>query len=205
MKKPTHQKGFTLIEMITVMTIMALLAGIVVGSMGYVQGVQARKKAHAQIALLSKAIEDYKLDMGVYPGDLDTVSGTEYYGGQDANTPAGDHSNALYRALFYEGWDFIENNESKDIKARKIYVSHLDPRDNKQGWVKKIGATDSVKDTADYKILDPWGRPYLYRRGANAQNPDFDLWSTGKDGLTKTGNSAAELKHKDNRDDIRNF
>jgi prepilin-type N-terminal cleavage/methylation domain-containing protein len=204
MKNPKQPPGFTLIEMITVMTIIVLLAGIVVGSMGYVQGRQAREKAKAQIALLSKAIEEYKMDMGVYPGDEITTSPPGgYFGGQSANTEQGDHTNALYRALFYEGWNFIEKEEGNNFTSRKIYLVQLDPRDNKQGWVEKVAANGEVKP--DLKILDPWGNAYLYRRGTSAQNPDFDLWSTGKDGLTQTGNSDAQLKHKDNRDDIRNF
>jgi general secretion pathway protein G len=192
MKKPIHKPGFTLIEMITVMTIIALLAGIVVGSAGIIQGRQAREKAKAQIALLSKAIEEYKMDMGVFPGDDDTAE-------------SGDVSEDLYQALFKDGYDFTSPATPPDPwdKARKIYVTQLDPRENKQGWVKKIGASDTVP--VDLKILDPWGNPYRYRRGTNAQNPDFDLWSTGKDGLTQTGNTDAQLKHKDNRDDIRNF
>lgn len=201
MKKSKHPPGFTLIEMVTVMTIIILLAGIVVGSMGYVQGRLAREKAKAQIASLSKAIEEYKMDMGVYPGDAEALPGTGFYGGQSANTAEGNHSNVLYRTLFYEGWDFIENNTTDDIKARKIYLSQLDPRDNKQGWVTKASTTDTPLATLE--ILDPWGNPYRYRRGTNAQNPDFDLWSTGKDGLTQTGDTDSDLKHKNNRDDIR--
>jgi general secretion pathway protein G len=199
MKKPTHPPGFTLIETIVVMAIILLLAGIVVGSMGYIQGRQAREKAKAQIALLSKAIEEYKMDMGVYPGDPAPDSG--YYGGQTADTAEGKHSNVLYRALFFEGWDFIQNDQTGDHKARKIYLTHLDPRDNKQGWVKKVATNAEVKP--DLEIIDPWRKPYRYRRGTNAQNPDFDLWSVGKDGDTDEKNP--DIKLEVNRDDIRNF
>lgn len=192
MKKTKQPRGFTLIEMITVMTIIVLLAGIVVGSMGYVQGRQAREKAKAQIALLSKAIEEYKLDMGGYPGEENTDI-------------SGDVSEDLYQALFKDGYDYTNPVDPPATwdKARKIYLTQLDPRDNKQGWVTKLATTAVVP--ADLKILDPWGNSYRYRRGTNAQNPDFDLWSIGKDGLTQTGDSDAQLKHKDNRDDIRNF
>ena len=58
---------------------------------------------------------------------------------------------------------------------------------------------------AAQKILDPWGNEYLYRKGANAVNPDFDLWSKGKDGKTKTGTAAADMTSADMRDDIKNF
>ena len=44
-----------------------------------------------------------------------------------------------------------------------------------------------------------------YRKGSNAVNPDFDLWSAGKDGITKTTTSAADMNSEDMRDDIKNF
>jgi general secretion pathway protein G len=184
MKQSSYRPGFTLIEMIAVITIIILLAGIVVGSMGYVQGRQAREKAKAQIALLSKAIEEYKMEMGVYPGDDNTAD-------------TGDVSEDLYQALFKDGYDYINDSPTGTWdKARRIYLPQLDPRDNKQGWVDKLATTDTVPD--DLKIVDPWGNKYRYRRGTNARNPDFDLWSVGKDAKTNT----TEVKHADNRDDI---
>ena len=61
------QAAFTLIELMAVITIIVILAGLVVGGMGFVSERQAKEKAKVQIALLSKAIEEYKLDMGNYP------------------------------------------------------------------------------------------------------------------------------------------
>ena len=59
--------AFTLIELMAVITIIIILAGLVVGGMGFVTERQAKEKAKVQIALLSKALEEYKLDMGTYP------------------------------------------------------------------------------------------------------------------------------------------
>jgi len=203
MKNPGNKSAFTLVETVVVMTIVMILAALVVGSMGYVQGKQAREQAKAQIALLSKAIEEYRMDMGAYPGDPIPGSNTEYYGGDSADTASGENlSNVLYRTLFFEGWDLAENGNSDSNTARKIYVSQLDPRDNKQGWVTRLATNAAVPP--DLEILDPWGKPYRYRRGTNARNPDFDLWSVGKDGKTNTGSSDTDLKHEDNKDDIWN-
>lgn len=191
MMKSIRRSGFTLIEMLVVISIIALLAGLVVGSASYVRDKQMREKAKAQVALLSKALEEYNMDMGEYPGLAD-------------DTPEeGDVSEELYQALFKDGYDFTSPATPPDNweKARKIYVPLLDPRDNKQGWVEKVAAGAAVPP--DLKILDPWGKPYRYRKGANAQNPDYDLWSLGKDGKTNTGNGDADVKHKDNRDDVK--
>jgi general secretion pathway protein G len=199
MKTPfrRHAAAFTLIELMAVITIIVILAGIVVGGMGYVNEKQAREKAKVQIALLSKAIEEYKMDMGKYPGN-----GTGNIGG----TAGTGVSAQLYVKLFYEGYEYNNNPNRSDTdannpKANKIYLPELDPRNSKQGWVDSVTTATPPASTT---IKDPWGQEYRYRRGSNAQNPDFDLWSIGKDGLTRAGASDAP-NHADNRDDIRNF
>jgi prepilin-type N-terminal cleavage/methylation domain-containing protein len=182
--------AFTLIELMVVITIIVILAGLVVGGMEYANQRQASEKTKVQIALLSKGIEEYKLDMGAYPGTAD-------------NTPiAGDVSEQLYQALFKDGYDYTNPNTPPNnwTKATKIYLNDLDPRNNKQGWVT---TTTNAAPGANLKIIDPWGNNYRYRKGTNAQNPDFDLWSMGKDGKTNT--ATPSTTQTDNKDDIRNF
>jgi prepilin-type N-terminal cleavage/methylation domain-containing protein len=201
MKTPSrrHPAAFTLIELMAVITIIVILAGIVIGGMGYVNEKQARSKAQVQIGLLSKALEEFKLDMGKYPGTADNtgIDGTGV-------TPQ------LYTELFYEGYDYSkQSNPStwektvsgvKVPKATRIYLPELDPTSSKQGWVDP--ATDSTPP-ASRTIKDPWGTEYRYRKGSNAQNPDFDLWSCGKDAQTDTSNPS--MTSAKNKDDIRNF
>lgn len=182
--------AFTLIEVLAAITIIIILASIVIGGLEYANQRQDSEKARVQIALLSKGIEEYKMDMGVYPGT-------------DDNTAiAGDVSEQLYQALFKDGYDYTSPTTppSPWTKATKIYLTQLDPRNNKQGWVPKT--TASTPGT-NIKIRDPWGNGYRYRKGSNAQNPDFDLWSMGKDSKSNTTNAATT--EADNRDDIRNF
>ncbi len=199
--KTTPRKGssgFTLIELMAVITIIVILAGLVVGSLGYVSEKQASAKAKVQIALLSKGLEEYKLDNGTYPptGNLSTPATV-------SSTTAGN-SEVLFKALY---WD--SDNDGVGPPAdldQKIYIPDLDPATSKQGWTTGTAS-------ATVKILDPWGNSYLYRTAkgvppptgavpvnSNCQNPDFDLWSAGKD-----GKSNADTKIKEARDDIRNF
>ena len=204
--KITQRNGkaaFTLVELLAVITIIAILAGLVVGGTGFVTERQAKEKARVQIALLSKALEEYKLDMGNYPLTANTATGT------------GTSASSLYIPLFYEGYDYAKQNSpavwTKKVngvdfpKATKIYLPDLDPSSTKQGWVTLVtGATGIPPATTTVK--DPWGKEYCYRSAApltgtepNAatQNPDFDIWSWGKDGVS---DPVAKAK-----DDIRNF
>jgi hypothetical protein len=70
-----------------------------------------------------------------------------------------------------------------------------------------VTTTTAATPTATSTIVDPWGKEYRYRKGTAAQNPDFDLWSTGKDVDTNTSNPSLTTPATNNRnvDDIRNF
>lgn len=211
---PRHGKAaFTLIELMAVITIIVILAGLVVMGMGFVNERQAREKAKTQIALLSKGIEEFKLDYGFYPpGKKATVDGVSTVV-QDTTKQT---SNGLYISLYwdtdYDGKGAIKNTGDRDDEDQKVYVQQLDPNmkngaaKNAMGWIDTFGSGAIIKD--------PWGNAYNYRLGGtdpvtgkplntNAQNPDFDLWSFGKDGVSNTTNPS--LSDRKNKDDIRNF
>jgi general secretion pathway protein G len=170
----SRRGGFTLIELLAVITIIVILAGLVIAGLSFVQDKQSREKTKLQIALIGKALEEYKLDKGSYPSAVSA-------------TGAGQ-SNILFKALYLDG-------ANDGTKETKIYLAELDPSNGKQGWVEGGGAGSVIKD--------PWGSEFRYRTGADAVNPDFDIWSVGKDG--KTSSSSSSQNDKDNRDDIRNF
>lgn len=196
--KSNHRNGkaaFTLIELMAVITIIVILAALVISGMGFVTERQAKEKAKIQIQLISKALEDYKLDNGSYPASSNTADGT----GQ---------SSILFAAL-YMGYTPDGNPPANTDASNpaKIYISDLDPVTNKQGWT-----SGTVKK--DTKIMDPWGHEYRYRSAMGAAadggaakpndstiNPDFDIWSAGKDGKS----NPASASDKMNNDDIKNF
>lgn len=60
-------EAFTLIELLIVITIIGILAGLTLSTLGYVNKKAARSRAEAEVAALSAAIESYKLDYGSYP------------------------------------------------------------------------------------------------------------------------------------------
>ncbi|MDM7948593.1 type II secretion system major pseudopilin GspG [Hydrogenophaga sp.] len=64
----SRSHGFTLLELLVVMVIIGLLAGFV-GPRFFAQiGKSEVKTARAQIDSLGKALDQYRLDMGRYPG-----------------------------------------------------------------------------------------------------------------------------------------
>ena len=61
------------IELLIVMTIILVFAGLILATTGYVQKKGARSRAEAEIAAMSAALENYKADNGVYPSNLKTT------------------------------------------------------------------------------------------------------------------------------------
>lgn len=69
MKSRKRKPGFTLVELLVVMTIIGLLMGLVIGIAGAVNRGAAESQAKAQIADLMNEIEKFKSENGVYPDD----------------------------------------------------------------------------------------------------------------------------------------
>ena len=64
--------GFTLVELLTVMTIIAILAGLVLGTFKFVQEKAARSRAEAEIKAMEAGLESFKADNGTYPDNGET-------------------------------------------------------------------------------------------------------------------------------------
>lgn len=114
----SRARAFTLIEVLIVIAIMAILAGISFTGMSYVQRKQAESQATVQISLLSKALEEYKRDNGTYP-------------------PTGN-SNSLFQLLYWNG--------ANATPPGKIYLADLDPNSKKQRWINGAGSTATIVD-----------------------------------------------------------
>jgi prepilin-type N-terminal cleavage/methylation domain-containing protein len=72
MKRLAPSRGFTLIEMITVVAIIVLLAGLIISTAGYANRKAALERATNEIKALGTAIDAYKIDNGGVPQNKDT-------------------------------------------------------------------------------------------------------------------------------------
>lgn len=171
-----HAGGFSLMELVVVVAIIVLLAGLTMAGMSFINEKNAREKAKIQVKLVENALENYFNDNRSYPPSSD---------------PEGERGDeVLYKYLYYDGF------EARD-SGGVVYLPEADPENNEkagQAWMKGKGALA--------RIVDPWGNPYRYRSGdsPSAVNPDFDFWSCGRDGKTNP-----DPKHKDCLDDINNW
>src|SRR5881392_494353 len=85
--------GFTLIELILVVGIIIVLAGLVLSTVGYARKKGARARAETEIAALSAACENYKADNGIYPQE---ASSTDTLDPKMSGDPSAYQSAGLY-------------------------------------------------------------------------------------------------------------
>ncbi len=126
--------AFTLIELLTVIAIIGILAAITFGVMKGVQERAAVSQARVELAALAQVLESYKKHYGDYP--------------RVTTTTANDGALQLYQAL---------NGQ------RGPTGTVLNPRQKAFLEADRFTLEDpSAAITADNRILDPWGRPYRY-------------------------------------------
>ncbi len=165
--------AFTIIELLVVITIIVILAGLILSTIGYVQKKGARARAEAEIAAMSAALESYKADNGIYPRDA-TNQYTDTLNAK-SNT---DASQSVYQnaSLFLFTRLSGLNADQTAIAGAKSYFT-FKPQ--------MLGGTRDANGNVNpvTYIRDPFGNSYGYSTAYQADsskgyNPTFDLWST---------------------------
>ena len=197
------KKGFTLIEVLIGVSILAMLAAGMWVAVASTQNKKLKNKAETEITLLEAALNEYRTDNG---GILPFGRGDE------------ESSNILYCALSCDYDNDGEPDNDETGATRMPYCPTFNviknPKAAEQGeGIPVLRATIRTKEKGKRKmlvILDPWGKPYRYRLGCESEdergktgtgiNADFDIFSQGPDGLGDSTNKKAE-----NEDNISNI
>jgi type II secretion system protein G len=170
--------AFTLIEVLVVIAIIIVLAGLVLSTVGYVQKKGERSRAETEIAAMSAACESYKADNGIYPRES---ASTDVLNAQNSGNPTNYQTASLY---LYKQLSGDSNANLQPPAGAKTYFSF------------KPQMLDGTRDangnlTSVTYIRDPFRNSYGYSTiqaatgiSTDGYNPTFDLWSTT--GLTTT-------------------
>lgn len=161
--------GFSMIELMIVVGIMVILAGMLIGSLPGIQSRVNRNKVETFIAELESGLSKYQIDHGSYP----------------LNEPTGDRDSAgvegaavLYKHLSGD-WDL--NGEVDFEKNEKVYVAKLDYDSNRESREPR-----SMSIGGKYMVIDSYSNPVRYlaqvpNLGPNDKretyNPTYDIWS----------------------------
>jgi len=167
--------AFTLIELVVVIGIIIILAGLVLSTVGYARKKGALARAETEIAALSAACENYEADNGIYPqnGDTNTLDPTN--NNFDPTPPPPGQTNAYSQAglYLYEKLFGVTSGTRSEVPSSRSYFT-FKPN--------ILYPTDTSLDIV--ALRDPFGNLYGYSTrmaatGSGGYNPTFDLWSTG--------------------------
>jgi prepilin-type N-terminal cleavage/methylation domain-containing protein len=169
-QRQLQRNGFTILELLIVISIIVVLAGLILATSGYVQKKGARSRTEAEIAAISAALENYKADNGIYPTSSDTDA-------LKANT-MGDPTQTTYQAATLSLYKLISGDADNDANRTAEAKSYFSFKPNQ--------LSPSAQNQAVTFIRDPFGNSYGYSTikattpaGTDGYNPTFDLWSTG--------------------------
>ncbi len=173
--------AFTLIELIVVVGIITVLAGLVLSTVGYARKKAARARAETEIAALATACENYRSDNAVYPrgnGANPSATPPSDTDNLDAKMEGNPGNYAATSLLLYKVLSG-DTNANRQIDTGETGRSYFAFKPN---MLLPAGGSGTV--TA---ISDPFGNSYGYSTAnqsnpAKGYNPTFDLWSTA--GLT---------------------
>jgi prepilin-type N-terminal cleavage/methylation domain-containing protein len=185
--------AFTLIELLAVMAIILILAGLVLAIAGHANYKAATARAQGEIQAFSAALESYKTDNGAYPRstDTDTLNANST---DPLNVNPGSGTSNYQKAgmiLFQALSGYPATTGGTYSKTYYTFnASQMSP-------------SPSPPATTTY-VTDPFGLPYGYSTANLADqdkvsagatpsptagyNPTFDLWSTG--GYSSPGGKA---------------
>ncbi len=170
----SHYAAFTVIEMLIVMSIIIVLAGLVLATSGYVQKKGARARAETEIAAMSAALESYKADNGIYPTGPQNNT-TDMF---DAGVTWTRHRRLISTRVF------SFSNELSGLNADQTPIRTRNRILPSSRRCSAELATQWQCQSCTF-VRDPFGNSYGYSTAYQAAtpptggyNPTFDLWST---------------------------
>jgi prepilin-type N-terminal cleavage/methylation domain-containing protein len=165
--------SFTLIELMAVVAIIAILAGLILGGAGAVRQRAARGQAKAEISAIEAGLARYQMDFGTYPTAINIATGGNQYGQYSTSTYP-----AAGQVLFTNLWGAA--NYATTTGGGKQYLNVKPSMVNTSG--------------VNY-FIDPWGYAYGYSwSGTNSLYGGAvpDVWSTGGQAGTGTATNRAK-------------
>ena len=202
--------AFTLIELMVVISIIAILAALSIGAFTMATQTAARNRTTAVLKAIESALERYKEANGDFPKPKDSSGnhGLDVKGG----------AQMLYQAITGDGNNELDLGSSAETPKNSQGARGVDPKYVINGdfiptqksdgtWSPgKLNAT-LVSSASEFYIIDGFGHPFQYDKaqpttgsgGApppapTTVNPTYDLWSYGNTNSTESTGASLNTK-----------
>ena len=207
--------GFTLIELMVVIAIMALLASLTMMGFGYANRAAKRNLSQGFHRAIESGLERYFTDNGEYPEPKADGAPAEFGG---KSYPTGS-AQMLYQAMSGDGNSAIKIASGGGTASNGFMTGSLSD--------KAIGEqkmTDMPKEmwtklgNSIYILIDGFGHPFQYTKGPKATRPGekanpnqvsinntYDLWSFGEDDINTRSVTLSDKKGQQSAKWIKNW
>jgi len=166
-----NQKAFTIIEMLVVITVIAVLASIILPALSSAQKKSKITKIQSIIDSINLALKQYRTDFGNYPSaDIPGVAGET-------------SAECVY---YYTAAAFVAGSSNSVSISAGPYMEFRQKDLIATGHTTNMDGDGDSNETL-YEIKDPWGNTLIYAKPGSHNTNSFDLHSKGPDGVD--GNS----------------
>ena len=160
--------GYTLVEVLLVLSVILILGGITFGTVAGIQSARMKSIAMAEIALISDSLSRFHKSYGDYP----ITEGIE------------NNSITLSKALL--GWKIFQGYPAQMVDLKNV------PPEGATSFIElskilyegNLPFSDEIIPS-NIRFIDPWGNAYVYayKESNDWDNFSFVLYSKGPDGL----------------------
>jgi len=162
------QRAFTLLELMTVIAIIAILMALLFPSMQMAQDAARRAEAHTTSINIVSSVQAYVTEYGKFPA-IDAPAGQDAVVGDTTQVPSVTTNNS---ALFYTLRAIAAGpNSDNSLNPRKLPFFQTTLVKNPA--VPKNGFLDNPANTSDPRkgcFFDPWGSQYFVVMDTNYDN-----------------------------------
>ena len=139
------QAGFTLVELLVVISIIGLLAGIMVPTITKAMEAGKKAKAKGELTAVIAALKAYKQEYGQWPTASGDRREDEWFG-------PGNYGN-------------LENGKTlmKILSGSNIIVSGVGQNPKSVTFFEGAKVSSGRRDTSGGELLDPWGTQYGFK------------------------------------------
>lgn len=196
--QPAKPTGFTLAEMMIVVTIIALLAALTLQGYTYAMRASKRKTTESTHSAVVSSLDRYFDKFGEFPEPANPKEEMEVLPGKSYNVAG---ARCLYQALRGDGFDAILGGENGGGETAASDGNFQDDEVGKVMFKDMPPAMWRVVGGSAYILVDGFSAPFQYAKAATATgadpvtiNPNYDLWSYAED---DTHISATSLEAKE--------